>query len=152
GPLEWLRERVDVLCSTGAYGPLYVFIRDPPDRGVAEMLRWVTLGRRLQPHVIAADTALTARTHLELLEAAGVPLLYITLHGASAATHDARTRRPGSWRRVLLLLTTAPQLLNRLRLGAHVMLSGETAPDVPGIQRLIRKVGGTELLLWDAGC
>ena len=150
-PMQWARERVDALCSAGANGPLYVFIRHPPDPALADLLRWVTTGRRLHPNVVAPGAALTSGKHLELLQGAGVRALYVTLHGATADAHDARTGEPGSWRRVLLLLTTGPRVIERVRMGAHLMLSPETADDLPGIFRLLRKLG-SELLLWDADC
>ena len=151
-PTEWLRAGVDALCAAGASGPLYVFLRHPPDAALAEVLRWVTLGRRVQPNVIAAGAALTARAHLELLQYAGVPVLYVTLHAVTADAHDARTGAPGSWRRALVLLTTAGRLIERVRVGAHLMLAPETVQEVPGILRLVSKAGCSELLLWDGGC
>lgn len=151
-PIQWARDRIDGLCAEGARGPLYVFIRRPPDRPLADLLRWVTTGGRLQPNVVAAAAAITSGAHLELLQYAGARTLYFTLHGAVAGTHDARTGEPGSWRRVLLLLTTAPQRIERVRIGAYLMLSTETADDLPGVLRLVRKVGSSELLLWDADC
>jgi glycosyltransferase involved in cell wall biosynthesis len=39
-----------------------------------------------------------------------------------------------------------------VRVGVHLMLSSDTADDVPGILRLVRKLGSSELLLWDADC
>ncbi len=151
-PTQWVRERVDALCSAGAYGALYLFIRQPPDSVLADVLEWVAAGGRLQPNVVAAGGALTARAHLELLQHVGVRTVFVTLHGATASAHDARTGEPGSWRRALLLLTKAPQLMQRLRVGVHLMLSPACAAELPAILGLVQRMRGAELLLWDAGC
>src|SRR5262245_22266114 len=83
-PIQWARERIDAIGAEGARGPLYVFIRRPPDRPLADLLRAVTARGRLQPNVVAAPTAITSGAHLELLQYAGARTLYFTLHGAAA--------------------------------------------------------------------
>ncbi|MFI5365358.1 MAG: glycosyltransferase [Candidatus Binatia bacterium] len=149
--VEWMRERVDALCSAGAHGSLYVFLQEPPSAALADVLRSVTTGRRLLPNVIAPEAALSANVHLGLLERAGVRVIYLTLRGSSAVVHDERAGKPGSWRRTLLLLITAPQSLQRLRFGTHWTLSPQTSEELPLLFRVVRKLGDRELLFWDAG-
>src|SRR5205823_2573988 len=75
-PIGWMRERVETLCTEGMRGPLYVFLPQPPDRAVAEALRWVVSDHRVEPAVVAAGTV--SRAHLELLRHSGVRALYVT--------------------------------------------------------------------------
>ena len=62
---------------------------------------------------------------------------------ATAGTHDARTGQPGSWRRALALLITAPQLLERVRVGVHFMLSAESADELAGVLQVVRRMRGS---------
>ncbi|TMB48041.1 MAG: hypothetical protein E6J56_25740, partial [Deltaproteobacteria bacterium] len=94
--VAWLREAIDRLATAGASGALFVFIRQPPDPRLADVLRAVTIARRLQPNVVATPAALASRAHVELLERAGVRAMYLALHGATPAAHDAGTGEPGS--------------------------------------------------------
>jgi len=150
-PIRWADERIGQLYAAGAGGSLYVFIRDPLDPTLAEMLRHTATGTRpLHPQIIAPGSAFGSRRHLELLKHAGVRRLYLTLCGATAARHDAAVGEAGSWRRVLLLLTTAPRVIERLPVGVHVALSRDTVRELPGIFRVLAKLGGAELLLWHA--
>ena len=86
---EWLRDAIDRLAAAGASGALFVFIREPPDPRLADVLRAVTIARRLQPNVVATAVALASRAQVDLLERAGVRAMYLALHGATAAAHDA---------------------------------------------------------------
>ncbi|MFI5365355.1 MAG: glycosyltransferase [Candidatus Binatia bacterium] len=151
-PIQWVRERVDAFCSEGVHGRLYICIRQLPDPMLAGALGWVAADGRLEPVVVAPGSTFTSRAHLEVLQRSDVRALYVTLHAATATSHDARTGEPGSWRRALGVLITAPQVIPRVRVGVHLLLSPATVDDLPGILRLIRKVRASELLLWDAGC
>jgi len=55
--VEWVREAIDRLAAAGASGALFVFLREPPDPRLADVLRAVTIARRLQPNVVATPTA-----------------------------------------------------------------------------------------------
>ena len=150
-PVQWLRERVEALCADGAHGVLYIFLRHPPDAALAEALRWVAADHRLEPGVVAAAAALSSRAHLELLRQAGVRSLYVTLRENTAGAHDARTGEPGSWKRALAVLALLPRVVQRVRVGAHFVLSQESVEELPRVLQLMRRLGGAELLLWDAG-
>jgi len=146
-PVEWVRGYVDAVCSEGARGPLYIFIRQPPDRALAGVLGWVAVDRRMEGAVVAPEEALASRVHLELLQTAGARGLYVTLAGTRH--EDASADRAGGWRRAMRVLLTAQQLIPRVRLGAHLTLSPEYADTLPRALELLRRIGGTELLLWD---
>ena len=149
--VAWLREAIDRLATAGASGALFVFIRQPPDPRLADVLRAVTIARRLQPNVVATPAALASRAHVELLERAGVRAMYLALHGATPAAHDAGTGEPGSLRRALVWLTNAPKFLVKTRIGVCFGLTPETAPQLAGVLRLVGKLERSELLLWDGG-
>jgi len=148
-PIQWAEDRIDRLFAAGAHGRLYVFIRDPIDPGLAGVLdRAAAAPRRLHPYVVAPGDALSSRQHLELLQRAGVRAVYLTLYGATAA-HDTTAGDVESLRRVVLLLRTAPRITKRVRVGVHVALSPQAVRQLPGIFRLLAKLGDSaELLLW----
>lgn len=146
--LPWLREQVESLVAAGASGPLYVFLNYPPDAAMATALRWTAAGR-LPPSVIAECGALNTTASLELLRDAAVKALYITLYGANAETHEQHTQVAGSWRHALLLLTKGPRILERIRVDTHLALCRDSVTALPGVLRLLQKVGNSELLLWD---
>ncbi len=147
-PLPWLREQVESLVEAGASGPLYVFLQHPPGAAMAAALRWTAAGR-LPPSVIAECRALNTTASLELLRDAAVKALYITLYGATAETHEQHTQVAGSWKHALLLLTKGPRLLERIRVDTHLALRRDSVGSLPGVLRLLQKVGNSELLLWD---
>ena len=147
--LPWVRQRVEALAAQGTFGPLYLFIRQPPDAALAETLAWVVADRRLQPIVVAEAAALAAPADLGRLERAGARALFVTLdNGADGAAPAAVTQR---WRGALAVLTAAPRLAPRLRVGLHLMLSATAADDLPRALRLLPRLGNAELLLWDGG-
>ena len=139
---EWLRDAIDRLAAAGASGALFVFIREPPDPRVADVLRTVTIARRLQPNVVATPAALACRAQVELLERAGVRAMYLTAHDTGATQRD-------SWRRALVWLTNAAKFLVKTRVGFCFGLTPETAPQLAGVLRLVGKLERSELLLWD---
>src|SRR5262249_3317950 len=147
-PVRWAGERIDQLHAMGANGPLYVFIRDPPDPALADVLRGVTAVGRLHANVVAPAEAFGSNHHLGLVDRSGGGGAYLPLRGASAEAHDAGADAAGSWRRTLLLLTTAPRIFRRARVGVHVPLSPEMVRQLPGIFRLVAKLRDAELLLW----
>src|SRR5205814_380016 len=77
--------------------------------------------------------------------------MYLALHGATPAAHDAGTGEPGSLRRALVWLTNAPKFLVKTRIGVCFGLTPETAPQLAGVLRLVGKLERSELLLWDGG-
>lgn len=146
-PVDWVRGFVDAVCSEGGRGPLYIFVQQPPDAALAAVLGWVTVDRRLQPTVVAPENTLASRAQLEQLRAAGAAALYVTLAGARQQDELA-----GTWRRTMRVLLTAAQAIPRVRLGAHFVLSPESADSLPRALELLRRAGNIELLLWDGGC
>jgi len=149
-PADWMRLRVDGLCADGARGPLYVFLREPPDAALAAMLGWVAIDRRLEPVLIAASGALVSRSDLQRVQPSGAHTLYATLDAAGAGSADPTALE--RWRPALRVLTNAPALMPRVRVGAHLLLTTATAGDVTRALQLCRRVGNAELLLWDGGC
>jgi len=150
-PAAWLREQIDALCARGVQGPLYIFLHRPLDAALADTIGDQSGARRPQPIVIAEAAAVASAAQLELLRQARVRNIYITLHGASADAHDARTGDPGSWKRALTVLTSAARLGQHLQVGAHLSLTIESAGELPGLLKLLRHVNSNELLLWDTG-
>jgi glycosyltransferase involved in cell wall biosynthesis len=147
--VAWLRDAIDRLVAAGASGALFVFISQPPDRRLADVLEAARTVRRLQPSVVAAPTALASRAGVELLEQAGVAAVYLALHGATATVSGGGTGERESLRRGLLWLTSAPKFLLRMRVGVCFELTPETAPQLAGVLRLLGKLERGELLLWD---
>ncbi|MEO8603960.1 MAG: glycosyltransferase family 4 protein [bacterium] len=151
-PAAWVRERVDALCADGARGPLYVFIREPPDAALAAILGWVATDRRLEPTVIAASSALASRADIERVQPCGAHTLYVTLDAADAASSAAGAGELERWRPALRVLAAAPALMPRVRVGVQLMLTPASVRDLPRALQLSRRLGKTELLLWDGGC
>jgi glycosyltransferase involved in cell wall biosynthesis len=149
-PIACVRDRVEAISAEGTRGCLYIFVRQPPDRALTQALRWIVADRRLEPAIVAEGTA--SRAHLDLLQETGVRLLYVTLYGGTASAHDARSGEPGSWRRAVAVLTMARRILERVRVGAHFVLSPDSADELPKVLQLMGRLDGAELLLWDAGC
>jgi glycosyltransferase involved in cell wall biosynthesis len=146
--VEWLRGAIDRLTSAGASGALFVFIHQPPDQRLADVLREITIARRLGPSVVASPTAVASRGGVELLERAGVQAVYLAVWTADAA-RDAGADERGNLRRALVWLSSAPKFLFKTRVGVHFELTNTTAPQLAGALRLLGKLERPELLLWD---
>jgi len=146
--VEWLRAAIDRLATAGASGALFVFIQQPPDERLADVLRAVTIARRLGPSVVASPTAVASRGRLELLERAGVQAVYLAAWAAEAA-RDPGTGGRENLRRALVWLTSAPKFLFKTRVGVFFELTPTTAPQLAGVLRLVGKLERSELLLWD---
>ena len=58
---QWLHAAIDRLVTAGASGALFVFIHQPPDQRLADVLRTVTTARRLGPSIVASPTAIASR-------------------------------------------------------------------------------------------
>jgi glycosyltransferase involved in cell wall biosynthesis len=145
---EWLPAAIDRLETAGANGALFVFIRQPPDQRLADVLRAVSIGRRLAPNVVASPTALASRGRVELLERAGVQAVYVA-PWATEAPHDADTEEREDLRAALVWLRSAPNFLFKTRVGVYFQLTPRTAPQLGGVLRMLGKLDHSELLLWD---
>ncbi|MBI3782473.1 MAG: glycosyltransferase [Deltaproteobacteria bacterium] len=148
-PIVWLRERAAAFCSEGLRGPLYIFLRQALTRELAEALQRLASDRRAEPVLVATGTALASDAQLALLRQTGLRSLYVTLYGSTAAVHDGRTSEAGSWKRALAVLTLAPRILDRVRVGVHFRLAADSADELPRVLQLARRVNCAELLLWD---
>ncbi|MGH7787119.1 MAG: hypothetical protein ACRERC_09665, partial [Candidatus Binatia bacterium] len=69
--VPWVRARVDALSAQGARGPLYLFIRQPPDQALVDALGWIATDKRREPTVVAGAAALRDGADLERLQRAG---------------------------------------------------------------------------------
>lgn len=147
--VPWVRERVDGLSAQGARGPLYLFIRQPPDQALVDALGWIATDKRREPTVVAGGAALRSVADLERLQRAGCHALFLTLDGSGAAARGSQV--PDSWRHVLALLTAAPRAMPRVRVGLHLTLGPDSLRDLPRIVQLAGRVERTPLLLWDGG-
>lgn len=115
-------------------------------RDLVELVRHAT-SRGLRATVTPAGTPLASYNRLAALRDAGVARLAVSLDGATAATHDAFRRVPGSFEWTLAIVEHASEL--GLPVQLHTTLCQQTLPEMPQMADLANALG---VVVWAVFC
>ncbi len=102
--------------------------------------------RRLKVSVSPSATPLLTPYAVQLLKAAGVEAISLSLDGSTAERHDAFRGVPGTFTRTLAAARVAE--LVSLPLQVNTLVAAETLADLPAIYELVRDVGAARWSLF----